>query len=189
MGGVNRADLHRDLQRGGYYPDLVARVLDVAVAGQEITSYLVHPQTSFDVREVYRHLTAVVLTPTRLIGVHVDDDPDAPTTHALATTEAVSLRRITSLSISHGVVNPAQAERSEVDELTIVVNWGNGARLDLQPAGCTDPNCDLDHGLTGVMTGEDLLIRVSAHADGPELLERALEFSSSLAHAVARWSE
>lgn len=180
--------LHRDLQRGGYYPELVSRVLDVAIAGQEVVSYLVHPETSFDAREVYRHLTALVLTPTRLVGVHVDDDPERPA-RALATTEAVPLARIASVVLSHGVSEPARSDASVVDELTIAVNWGSVSRVDVEPAVCGDPNCEADHGYTGAVTGEDLAIRVSAHADGPHRLEQALKFATALSAAVARSSE
>ncbi|HZK05846.1 MAG TPA: DUF5998 family protein [Actinomycetaceae bacterium] len=182
-------DLYRDLQRGGYYPDLVARVLRIAIGGQDVVSYLVHPETSFDSREIYRHLTALVLTPTRLIGVHVDDDPQARSAHALATTEAVPLKRINSVALSHGVTDPARSDRSVVDELTIQVNWGGVARIELEPAGCGDPNCEADHGYTGVVSGEDLALRVSAHADGRERLEQALHFAAALSEAVARSSE
>ncbi|MDO5495184.1 MAG: DUF5998 family protein [bacterium] len=184
-----RTELQRDLQRGGYYPELVSRVLDVAIGGQEIVSYLVHPETSFDSREIYRHLTALVLTPTRLVGVHVDDDPEARGTHALATTEAVALSRIRSVALSHGVSDPARSDASVVDELTIAVNWGGISRMDLEPAMCPDPNCEADHGYTGHMTGEDLALRISAQADGRGRLDQALRFAAELSTAVARSTE
>nr|NLD41569.1 phosphodiesterase [Actinomycetales bacterium] len=183
-----RTSLHRDLQRGGFYPELVSRVLEVAIGGQEVVSYLVHPETSFDSREIYRHLTALVLTPTRLVGVHVDDDPERPS-RALATTEAVALSRIKSVVLSHGVSDPARSDASVVDELTIAVNWGAVSRVDLEPASCPDPNCEADHGYTGAVTGEDLVIRVSAPADGQVRLDQALAFARALSAGVARSSE
>ena len=183
------SELHRELQRGGYYPELGARVLDVAIGGQEILSFLVHPETSFDAREIYRHLTALVLTPTRLVGVHVDDDPQARGSHALATTESVALTRINSVVLSHGVSDPARSDASVVDELTITVNWGGVSRVDLEPAGCADPNCEADHGYTGLVSGEDLAMRISSQADGRARLDQALQFAAALSAAVARSSE
>lgn len=176
--------LWRDLQRGGYYPELVARVLSHALGGQEVTAYLVHPDTAFDSSQIYRHLTAAVLTPTRLIGVHVDDDPSTGRPHALATTESVALRRIHSVVLSYGVADPATSPK--VDEVTIGIHWGSAARIDLEPMGCPDPECDADHGYAGVMTADDLAVRVSAAGDGAGRLEQAVEFASALSAAVAR---
>ena len=66
-GAVDRRNVRTDLQdqlnadlvKAGYYPVLVQGVLDVALAGEEVRAYLVHPETTFDAREVRRHLTAL----------------------------------------------------------------------------------------------------------------------------------
>ncbi|MFD6166802.1 DUF5998 family protein, partial [Oerskovia sp. NPDC060287] len=71
---ASRTDLTSQLRRAGYYPELVQDVLDVAIAGEELVSHLVYVETTFDT-EVRRHLTVLVLTPTRLITAHVDDHP------------------------------------------------------------------------------------------------------------------
>lgn len=178
--------LVRDLQRGGYYPEMVERVLTVAVGSQEIVSHLVHPETTFDSHAVRRHLTAMVLTPTRLIGAHVDDQtqPDGRPM-AIATTEAVALRRIHSVVISHGVLSPAQPDRSSLDEITIAVHWGSVSRLELEPASCEDPNCEVDHGYTGYASSDDLVIRVSVGADGSQSLRQAAEFAAVLSRMVS----
>ena len=39
-------------------------------------------------------------------------------------------------------------------------------RIDLEQAGCADPECEADHGYTGTMVGDDLTVRMSAAADG-----------------------
>ena len=67
--------LRHDLHRAGYYPELVVDVLDVALADEEVVAHLVHPETTFDAAEVRRHVTVLVLTPTRLVVAHVDDHP------------------------------------------------------------------------------------------------------------------
>ena len=80
-------DLRQDLHRAGYYPEFVADVLDVAIADETVVAHLVHPETTFDDAEVRRHVTVLVLTPTRLVVAHVDDNPadsEHPATSASA---------------------------------------------------------------------------------------------------------
>ena len=50
-------DLKLQVEHAGYYPALVCDVLDVAVAGEEVRSHLVYPETTFDREEVRRHVT------------------------------------------------------------------------------------------------------------------------------------
>lgn len=180
-----QAQLSADLDRAGYYPRLVQGVLDIALAGEEVRAYLVHPETTFDSREVRRHLTALALTPTRLVMAHVDDVPGNEVPSAAATTEAVPIDRIASVALTHGVSDPA-GTRGELrsDELTIAVTWGGAQQVDLAPAGCSDPECDADHGYTGLLTPEDVVVRVSAQAEGNHALEQALDFARALSAAT-----
>ena len=69
------AELIREVERGGYYPALVADVLELALAGEEVRDHLVHLETTFDTDEVRRHVTVMVLTDSRLLVAHVDDHP------------------------------------------------------------------------------------------------------------------
>ena len=66
-------DLVRKIEKAGYYPALVADVLDIALADEDVLAHLVHAETTFDMDTVRRHLSVVVLTPGRLIFVHADD--------------------------------------------------------------------------------------------------------------------
>ena len=59
--------LRADLDRAGYYPELVFDVLDVSVAGEPVVAHLVHAETTFDQDVVRRHITTFVLTATRLV--------------------------------------------------------------------------------------------------------------------------
>lgn len=182
-----KTKLRADLDRAGYYPDLVMEVLGVAVAEETVVSYLVHPETTFDQNEVRRHLTALVLTPTRLVVAHVDDgaSPEG-TPGAAATTESVPLREIRSVALTHGVTEPANpAEKRRTDELTVAVSWGAVQRVDLEPASCADPTCEADHGLTGVISPEDVVVRVSAQAEGSGALSGAMDFARALSAATA----
>jgi hypothetical protein len=185
-----RSDLHDELRRAGYYPQLVADVLDVAVADEPVVAHLVQPETTFDQSEVRRHMTVLVLTPTRLVVTHVDDHPadsENPSSSASATTEAVPLSDLRSVALTHVVANPEDHRAgSGPTELTLVVGWGAVQRIDLEPATCGDPACEADHGLTGTLAADDIVVRVSSAAEGDEAVGAATRFARSLSAASAR---
>lgn len=179
-------DLTEDLRRCGYYPELVSEVIDVALGGEAVTSYLLQPETTFDDAEVRRHLTALVLTPLRLVVAHVDDHVVEGEATALASTEAVTLTSIRSVVITQSFAQPAADDvASRSKDLTISIGWGGMQRVDLAPASCADPQCEADHGLAGALTSEDLVMRVSAEAEGAAALAQALSFARALSAATA----
>ncbi|MFS0705560.1 DUF5998 family protein [Cellulomonas sp. 179-A 9B4 NHS] len=182
--------LQHDLHRAGYYPELVSDVLDLALAGEDVVAHLVHPETTFDASEVRRHVTVLALTPTRLVVAHVDDHPadsEHPSASASATTEAVPLSELRSVAVTHVVPNPQEHRRGDgPTELTLAVGWGAVQRVDLEPASCPDPSCDADHGLTGTLTPDDVVVRVSAAAEGRDAVRAALAFGRTLSAASAR---
>jgi hypothetical protein len=162
----------------------------VAVAGEEVRAYLVHQETMFDRVEVRRHVTVLVLTPTRLVVAHADDhDPDdlSPEPYASASTESVPLHRITAVVLSHVVTNP---EKHRVGtpprELSLSVAWGSLSRVDLEPASCADPDCEADHGYTGTVASDDITVRLSADAEGTEAVSAAVAFARALSAATAQ---
>ncbi len=63
--GDRTAALHQAIDRTGYYPEVVGDGVTSAVAGEEVVSFYLHHEPTFDRDEVRRHLTVVVLTPTR----------------------------------------------------------------------------------------------------------------------------
>ncbi|NKY23304.1 DUF5998 family protein [Cellulomonas denverensis] len=180
-------DLRRDLDRAGYYPDLVADVLDVALADEPVVAHLVHPETTFDAAEVRRHVTVLVLTGTRLIVAHVDDHPadsEHPSASAAATTESVALSELRSVALTHLIGSPEQHRSGDGPaELTLAIGWGAVSRVDLEPAQCADPNCEADHGMTGSITPDDVVVRVSAVAEGAERVREAVAFARRLSAA------
>jgi hypothetical protein len=185
------ADLYDELVHAGYYPQLVADVLEVALAGEEVLAHLVQAETTFD-SEVRRHLTVLALTPTRLVTAHVDDHEGdhAHPSSAAATTEAVPLGEIRSVALTHIVAEPA-AYRSgrggeHTSELSLVVGWGAVSRIELEPAACADPQCDADHGLTGQLMPDDVVVRVAGAAEGQAAVRRAVAFARRLSAATAR---
>lgn len=182
--------MRSDLDRAGYYPELVADVLDVALGGEPVVAYLVHPETTFDDAEVRRHVTALALTPTRLVVAHADDHaapaPELPPS-ASATTEAVPVREIRSVVLTHGVSDPARHRSGRTPaELTVSIGWGAVQRVELEPATCGDPSCEADHGLTGTVTADDVVVRVSEAAEGRGAVQAAIAFSRALSAATAQ---
>lgn len=183
-------ELLADLRRTGYYPELVADVLDVAIAGEPIIAHLVQAETTFG-EELRRHLTTMVLTKTRLVTAHVDDhdgDPnlDLPAS-AAATTESITLKDIRSVSLTHLVAQPADyvgGSGLKSDELNLSIGWGGASRLDLEPADCGNPECDGDHGYVGSAMPDDIVVRVASAAEGPEAVAKAMAFARALSHAT-----
>lgn len=180
--------LRQDIQRSGYYPDLVAEALDTALAGEETRSYVVHHEATFDRDELRRHVTVLVLTPTRLIVCHVDEHaPEQPASaYASASTEAVRLERVDSVVVTRVVANPADHRAGgPTAEVVLTIGWGAVSRIDLEPAGCQDPACEADHGYTGTASNDDLSVRVSEAADGSDVVAQVLHFAASLSEATA----
>jgi hypothetical protein len=177
-------DLRHDLHRAGYYPELVADVLDVALADEEIVAHLVLPETTFDEAEVRRHVTVLVLTPTRLVVTHVDDHPadsENPSASASATTESVPIAELRSVALTHVIDAPEKHRAGDAaSEITLAIGWGAVSRIDLEPVACPDPACEADHGLTGTLTPDDVVVRVSAIAEGAAAVRAATAFARRL---------
>lgn len=175
-------DLRRDIERTGYYPEIVGDGIFGAVGGEEVVDFFLHHEPTFDRDEVRRHLSVAVVTPSRLIYAHTDENPGddlLPDPYTSTSTEAVPLRSIRSVVVTRMVANPTSGP-SAAAEAMLSVGWGGASRLDLEPAACADPACDADHGYTGVLAREDMSLRVSARADGSGAVERLLSFAESL---------
>jgi hypothetical protein len=182
--------LRTEIERAGYYPALVVDVLDVAVAGEDVRSFLVYPETTIDRVEVRRHVTVLALTPTRLVVAHADDhDPDesSPQPYASASTEAVPLAQIRSVVLQHVVGTPERHRAGTPPrELSLTIAWGSLSRVDLEPASCADPACEADHGYTGTIAADDITVRVSSVAEGAEAVAGAVAFARALSAATVR---
>jgi Family of unknown function (DUF5998) len=182
-------DLRTAIERSGYYPDLVAECLETPLAGEAVRAFLVHHEATFDRDELRRHVTVLVLTPTRLVVAHTDDHPAdevSPVATAVTTTESVPLRQITSVMVSRTVTEPDTHRRGGApSDVVLTLGWGAVARLDLEPATCGDPECEGDHGYTGTSTVDDLSVRVSEVGDGADGVQQALEFAAAVNAAVA----
>lgn len=179
-------NLRSAIEASGYYPDVVADAVFSASAGEAVEAFLVHHEPTIDERdEVRRHVTVLALTPSRLLLVHTDDhaaDDVLPAPYTSSTTEAIMLPAVKTVVVTRMVTNPAShsGPRPGVSEAVLSIGWGAVTRVDLEPAGCSDPACESDHGYTGVIGSDDFSLRVSAAAEGPEAVSELLRFADAL---------
>jgi hypothetical protein len=192
MSTTDTADQARALRAAidltGYYPDVVADGVAGAVAGEEIVSFFVHHEPTFEHDEVRRHLSVLVLTPTRLILAHTDEhagDDLLPEPYTSTSTEAVRIDAVKSVVVNRMITSP-ESGRRRVAEAVLTIGWGGVSRIDLEPAACSDPECDADHGYTGVLASDDFSLRVSAAADGADAVDRLLSFADTLSARTHR---
>jgi hypothetical protein len=188
------AELRSAIENSGYYPDVVWDAVASAVAGEHVVSHLVHHEPTIDERdEVRRHVTVLVLTQSRLIVAHTDEHaPDdlLPAPYTSSSTEAVTLSSVRSVVVNRMVANPESYAGRPIpapgaNEAVLTIGWGAVGRIDLEPAGCADPECEADHGYTGVVTSDDFSLRVSAAAEGPEAVANLLGFADALSARTA----
>lgn len=175
-------ELRDAIDRTGYYPEVVADGVEAAVAGEQVVSFYVHHEPTFERDEVRRHLSVVVLTPSRLVLAHTDEhtgDDLLPEPYTSTSTEAVALSAVKSVVVTRMIANPTSGPTPPA-EAVMTIGWGGVARIDLEPAACNDPECDADHGYTGVLSSDDFSLRVSAAADGNDAVAGLLSFAESL---------
>jgi hypothetical protein len=186
------ADLTAAIERAGYYPALVADVVESALGPDSVVAHLVHQETTFDQDAVRRHITVLAMTPTRLVIAHADDheggtglEGEASLPVATATSETVPLTAVRGVMLTHVVSSPdTYVPGSLGREITLTIGWGAVARIDIVPATCGDPDCDADHGFEGTVASDDISLRISADADGDRALTDALSFARSLSGSI-----
>src|SRR5215468_5763695 len=184
--------LRAAIERSGYYPGLVADAVQSALGSEAVVSYVVHHDAVFDpAMEVRRHMTVLVLTPTRLVHSHTDENPaeePGERPEAETNTEAVRFSRISSVAVTRVVPDPASYVPGVTmpSEVVLSIGWNVLSRVELEPAHCADENCEADHGYSGTITADDLALRVSEAADGEDAVRQVLEFSAALADATTR---
>lgn len=179
--------LHRAILGSGFYPSLVIDSVASALGQDAVEGFFVHHEATFAHDGVGRHISVLVLTPTRLVIVHIDDQNDERgLTSAMSSTEAIPLRSVRSVGLTRAIAHPEAfgTDSSAVTETWLTVAWGTVTKVDLEPASCGDPNCEADHGLTGTQSSDDLVIRVSATGDGDVSVTELMEFASLLSQRV-----
>lgn len=184
-----RQELRADIESCGFFPDFVEDGVLLAAADEPIVNFLVHYEPTFDRDEFHRHLTVLALTPTRLLVGHTDDHAveGDNRTSASSSTESIAIRNINTVVLTRVVSDPENFRpvESPVEESWLSIGWGAMRRVDLEPAGCSDPNCEADHGYTGNLVADDLTIRMSPAANGADRVARLVRFASDLQRAAA----
>jgi hypothetical protein len=162
-----------------------------ALGSETVVSFFVHHDALFDpAMEVRRHMSVLVLTATRFIYSHTDENPaEEPSARAQAetSTEAVRFSRISSVAVTRVVPDPAAYVPGVTmpSEVVLTIGWNVLSHVELEPAHCGDENCEADHGYSGTITADDLALRVSEAADGEDAVRQVLAFASALAEATA----
>ncbi|MCX6418325.1 MAG: DUF5998 family protein [Actinobacteria bacterium] len=189
MTSMTVESMREAIERSGYYPSLVIDALDTALAGEPVNAFVVQHEATFDHSELRRHITVLVLTPTRLVVGHTDEHPVDETTdrpYATAGTEAVRIEKVNSVVVARVATNPETYSPDRgVAEVMLTIGWGAVSRIDLEPAACGDPNCEADHGYAGTTSNDDFSLRVSEAADGAETVEQVLAFAQALSKATS----
>ena len=178
--------LRAAIDRAGYYPEVVFDGVATAVADEELVDFYVHHEPTIERDEVRRHITVVVITPSRLILCHTDEhagDDLLPHPYTSTSTEAIALSSVTSVVVTRMVANPTRGPQPPA-EVVLTIGWGGVGRIDLEPAGCADPECEADHGYTGVLASDDFSLRVSSAAEGQAAVKQLLSFAESLSGAT-----
>ncbi len=175
-------ELRKAIDRTGYYPEIVAEAVAGSVGGEQVLSFFVHHEPTFERDEVRRHQSVVVLTASRLILAHTDEhtgDDLLPEPYTSTSTEAVNLSAVRSVVVTRMAPTPTKGPRPPA-EAVLTIGWGGVNRVDLEPAVCGDPQCDADHGYTGVLASDDFSLRVSAAADGKDAVGGLLSFAEAV---------
>ncbi|WP_040160900.1 DUF5998 family protein [Nigerium massiliense] len=184
-GGLTR-DLHDAIVASGYFPQFIEATLAQAIGDERVVNSVVHHEATFNHDAIHRHVTVLVLTPTRFLVSHTDDGDQPGPTQALSTIESVALSQIRSVSLTHVVTNPERYGTGGMQptEVWLSIGWGVMRRLEIEPATCGDPDCDADHGYTASDASDDLTVRVSSAADGTGPLHRLIDFGTALQRAT-----
>lgn len=181
-------ELVSDIMRAGFYPELVMDAVGTVFEPDEIISHLVQLETHFDREEIHRHITVLVLTESHLLAAHLDDqqlDDQGEVVAAHINSEVIPLGKLGTITTNLTYLQPQDfIPGTRASELQLSIAWTGSQRLDLAPADCPDPQCTTaDHGLTGSGVREDIMVRVSASADGAVAIVSAQKFASALRQA------
>lgn len=135
-----------------FFAKLVIDSVALATGDEPIDAFLVHHEATFTAESIGRHLSVLVLTPTRLVVCHTDENPgerDAP--RAMSSTESVPVRLLGTVTLARVVSRPEQfgSDSAETVETWLTLCWNSLRRIDLEPASCGDPTCTAEHCLTG----------------------------------------
>ena len=106
-------ELRKAIERTGYYPEVVHDAVASAVAGEQVVSFYVHHEPTFEHDEVRRHQSVVVLTPPRLLLAHPDEhagDDLLPEPYTSTSSEATfTTNRSTCIGTTSSTTSPVKS--------------------------------------------------------------------------------
>ncbi|ETJ97776.1 DUF5998 family protein [Propionimicrobium lymphophilum] len=190
---VHKSDLREAIVGRGFFPSLILESVYSSLGDEAIAEFLVHYEPTFAHDSLGRHMTVLVLTPSRLLCCHTDEVADeARGISATSSVDSVPLRDLGAVTLTRVVNQRMRPDASQHPEMFaphlvetwLTLGWRTTRRIDLEPAGCSDPACEADHGYTGVSSSEDMVIRMSPAADGQEEVERLVHFATQLQRRV-----
>nr|WP_083655311.1 DUF5998 family protein [Vaginimicrobium propionicum] len=168
-----------DIDQRGFFPELTYAEVREVLSGEPIIDFLLHNEATFAHEQIGRHMTVLVLTQTRFLCCHIDEQNDNPTQlGAVITTDVLPLSELGAVTVTK--VMGFESNTTTIKEAWLTLGWRNVRRIDLEPASCSDPNCDADHGYTGISDSEDMVIRMSDAADGANEVANLVRFASQL---------
>lgn len=168
-----------DIDQRGFFPELTYAEVREVLSGEPIIDFLLHNEATFAHEQIGRHMTVLVLTQTRFLCCHIDEQNDNPTQlGAVITTDVLPLSELGAVTVTK--VMGFESNTTTIKEAWLTLGWRNVRRIDLEPASCADPNCDADHGYTGISDSEDMVIRMSDAADGANEVANLVRFASQL---------
>ncbi len=176
------AHLKQEVEDCRFFPELAWATVASAIGSQPMLGYLVHHEASFATGDLQRHLTVLVLTDKQLLISHTDEQDAGDPNRAITSAEVVALKAIHSAVVTRSVKHPEQfpGNGSQLVEAWLTLAWGAASRLDIGPASCEDPQCEADHGWTGMSVPNDLTVRMSPAGDGWPSVERLIAFGTLL---------
>lgn len=169
--------LETDIERAGFYPQIVGRAMKRALGEHEPLASLVQVDAAFDRGSMFRHLTLVAVTSEVIVHLHVDE---LETGAAGVTTMVRPIGEIVGVSMME--VYPEPQNEHAPSEITLSIDMGSQRRSEIESMHCDDPACSADHGYSATTFPDDLTLRVSDIADGT----RAMEDVHRVADAISR---
>lgn len=158
--------LETDIERAGFYPQIVGRAMKRALGERDVLASLVQVDAAFDRGSMFRHLTVVAVTEKVIVHLHVDE---LETGAAGVTTMVRPVEEIAGVSVME--VYPEPQNEHAASEITLSIDMGSQRRSEIESMHCDDPSCTADHGYSATTFPDDLTLRVSDMADGARAMD------------------
>ena len=90
-----------DIDQRGFFPELTYAEVREVLSGEPIIDFLLHNEATFAHEQIGRHMTVLVLTQTRFLCCHIDEQNDNPTQlGAVITTDVLPLSELGAVTVT-----------------------------------------------------------------------------------------